>query len=361
MNWKKMLGIIIIMGLLAFIIFKLMSNKKTTEAKVYHFDKNQPVYVQADTIKPEDVDIENAYVGNFEPFRETRLSAENQGKVNSIFVDIGSYVKQGQSLIQLDNSMIKLQLQSIDVQIEGLESDVSRYTTLAKADAVQGIQLEKAELGLKAARIQRATLLEQIEKSTIKSPISGIVTARLSEVGSFAAPGVPLLQITDIAQLKFTINVPENDLKNFRLNHVYRVTIDVYPDILLSGKAAMIGSKANPGNSYPVQFLVKNIQDMAIKSGMFGKVHLSGPSIKDIIIPSSAIVGSSETPQVYLVKDGKAQLQKIVVSKMIQDQSIISEGLKEGDIIITSGFINLEEGKEVLIKNQELGVKNFKK
>lgn len=352
MNWKKMLGIIIIMGLLAFIIFKLMSNKKTTEAKVYHFDKNQPVYVQADTIKPEDVDIENAYVGNFEPFRETRLSAENQGKVNSIFVDIGSYVKQGQSLIQLDNSMIKLQLQSIDVQIEGLESDVSRYTTLAKADAVQGIQLEKAELGLKAARIQRATLLEQIEKSTIKSPISGIVTAKLSEVGSFAAPGVPLLQITDIAQLKFTVNVPENDLKNFHLNQVYKITVDVYPGATLSGKAVMIGSKANPANRYPVQFLLNNIQNMAIKSGMFGLVYLDDtPEQKEIIISSSAIMGSSERPQVYLVKNGKAVLQEIVVSKMIQDKSIIAEGLKEGDIIITNGFINLEEGKGVLIKN----------
>ena len=120
-------------------------------------------------------------------------------------------VNKGQTLIQLDNSLLKLQLQTIEVQIEGLEADVNRYTILAKADAIQGVQLEKAELGLKSAKVQKATLLEQISKTTIRAPFSGVVTAKLSEEGAFAAPGVPLLQITDITTLKFTVNVPEKD------------------------------------------------------------------------------------------------------------------------------------------------------
>ena len=66
-------------------------------------------------------------------------------------------VSKGQPLIQLDNSLLKLQLQTIEVQIEGLEADVNRYTILAKADAIQGVQLEKAELGLKSAKVQKAT------------------------------------------------------------------------------------------------------------------------------------------------------------------------------------------------------------
>ena len=123
-----------------------------------------------------------------------------------------------ESLILLDNSILKLQLQTIEVQIEGLEADVNRYTILAKADVIQGVQLEKAELGLKSAKVQKATLLEQINKTTIKAPFNGVVTAKLSEVGAFAAPGIPLLQITDIKILKFTVNVPEKDLSQFKFN-----------------------------------------------------------------------------------------------------------------------------------------------
>ena len=117
---------------------------------------------------------------------------------------MGSYVHQGQAIIQLDNSLLKLQLQTVDVQIEGLQDDVKRYTILTQADAVQGIQLEKAKFGLKSALVQKSTVQEQINKTTIRAPFSGVVTAKLSEVGAFAAPGVPLLQITDISILKLS-------------------------------------------------------------------------------------------------------------------------------------------------------------
>lgn len=108
---------------------------------------------------------------------------------------MGSSVKVGQALIQLDNSLLKLQLQSVEVQIKGLEADVKRYTVLANAEAIQGVQLEKSHLALKSANVQKATLLEQINKTTIKSPFNGIVTAKMTEEGAFAAPGMPLCRL----------------------------------------------------------------------------------------------------------------------------------------------------------------------
>ena len=88
--------------------------------------------------------------------------------------------------------------------------------------------MEKTELGLKSAKVQRATILEQISKTTIKAPFAGIVTAKLTEEGAYAAPGVPLIQITDISQLKFTVNVPENELSQFKMNQNYSLQADAY-------------------------------------------------------------------------------------------------------------------------------------
>jgi len=265
-------------------------------------------------------------------------------------VDVGSVVNKGKALIHLDNSLLKLQLQTIGVQIEGLETDVKRYTILANADAIQGVQLEKAELGLKSAKVQRATLLEQINKATIKAPFDGIVTAKLSEEGAFAAPGIPLLQITDITRLKFTVNIPENDLRQFKLNQTYLITTDAYSEISLIGKASMIGSKANMGSSFPIQFVVNNTSDLKIKSGMFGKVHLkSKTQEKVIIIPASAIVGTANQQQVYLIKNGKSVLQNVIILKKIQNKAIVSSGLKDGDVIVTNGFINLFDGANVTV------------
>lgn len=348
---KKALFIIISLILIAIVVIKLKTNKEITQSKVYQYDKEQAINVQADTLQLENVNAEFSYSGTFEPNKETKISAELQGKINTVFVDVGSIVNNGQTLIQLDNSLLKLQLQTIDVQIEGLDADVNRYTILANADAIQGVQLEKAELGLKSAKVQRATLLEQINKTTIKAPFNGVVTAKLSEEGAFAAPGVPLLQITDITNLKFTVNVPENDLSQFNLNQSYLILADAFPEISLSGKTTMIGSKANMGSSFPIQFTVNNTSDLKIKSGMFGKVLLkSEVSVKGIIIPSSAIQGTENQPQVYVVKNGKAHLKNITILNKIQNKAVVSDGLNEGDVIVTNGFINLFDGVNVIVK-----------
>jgi RND family efflux transporter MFP subunit len=320
---------------------------------VYQYDKEKPISVEVDTIRLKSLSEENAFTGTFEPNKETKISAETQGKINSVLVDVGDIVQQGQTLIQLDNSLLKLQLQTVQVQMEGLEDDVKRYTILTQADAIQGVQLEKAQLGLKSAKVQKATIQEQINKTTIKAPFNGIVTAKLSEIGAFAAPGVPLLQITDISTLRFTINVPENNLAQFQNNLTYKISADVYPDISLSGKITMIGSKANMGNSFPIQFQVTNTKNLTIKSGMFGKVNFGeSTQEKGILIPSSAIIESTDKIQVYVVKNGKAVLQTITTSKNSGNKTIVTNGLNENDIIIINGFINLFDGANVtLIKN----------
>ena len=348
---KKVLYVIIPLAIIAVMVVKLKSNKEITQNKIYEYDKEQAVNVQADTLHVENVNAKYSYSGTFEPNKETKISAELQGKINTLLVDVGSVVIKGQTLVLLDNSLLKLQVQTIDFQVEGLEADVKRFIILAKADAIQGVQLEKAELGLKSAKVQRAILLEQINKTTIKAPFQGVVTAKLSEEGAFAAPGVPLLQITDITNLKFTVNVPENDLRQFKLNHSYTITADAYPNISFTGKVTMIGSKANMGSSFPIQFTLNNTSDLKIKSGMFGKVNLENASQEmGIIIPASAMVGTAIQPQVYLIKNGKSVMQNITISKNIQNKVVVSSGLKEGDVIVTNGFINLYDGANIIVK-----------
>ncbi|MDA3905766.1 MAG: efflux RND transporter periplasmic adaptor subunit [Bacteroidales bacterium] len=347
---KTIIYIGVALAIIAIVVFQLISNKETAVKRVYHYDKEEAIHVQAITLTLESVRNDISYTGTFEPNKETKLSADIQGKINSVLVDIGSTVSKGQALIQLDNSLLKLQLQTVEIQIEGLETDVKRYTILASADAIQGVQLEKTELALKSAKVQKATLLEQINKTTITAPFNGIVTAKLTEVGAFAAPGIPLLQITDISLLKFSVNVPEQELSQFDINQRYTLNADAYPETELAGKVIMTGSKANMGNSFPVQFSVNNTVDLKIKAGMFGKVLLKNDREEEhIIIPASSIIGTNIQPQVYIVKDGKAMLQNIIISARFQNKVVVSSGLTEGDVIISNGFINLFDGANVLI------------
>lgn len=350
-NFKKILGALVGILLIALIVVRLKSNKEISQNKIFHYDKEKAINVKVDTLTLKPVGEDHVYSGTFEPNRETKISADAQGKIEDVLVDVGSVVCKGQPLVQLDNSLLKLQLQNTEVQIEGFEADVNRYAILAKADAVQGVQLEKATLGLKSAKLQKATILEQIQKTTIRSPFNGIVTSKMAEAGAFASPGVPLLQITDIATLKFTINVAENELDKFQINQTYSISADAQPEVTFPGKVTMIGSKANLGNSFPVQFALSNTKDLSIKAGMFGKVSIKNErGEKAIIIPTSAIQEASGLPQVYMVKNGKAVLQKIELAKKSKDKALVTKGLSEGDILITSGIINLFDGANVTIK-----------
>ncbi len=351
MTWKNILLIIGLIALIVLTAFKLKTNKEIAQNRVYHYDKDQAVGVAVDTIQPGLLMNEQRFSGVFEPVKETRVNAELQGKINAVDVDLGSKVRKGQVLIQLDHSLLDLQVQSIEAEIEGVESDLWRYTALAAEDAIQGVKVEKAQFGLQKAQIQKSIVEEKISKSTIRAPFGGVITAKMVEEGAFAAPGMPLLQITNIHQLKFTINVAERDLHLFRMQAKHTIIADVFPGEELTGQVVMIGAKANRAHHFPVQFLVSNRPGQKIKAGMFGKAVLENELAEQgISIPASALQGSAEEPQVYTVRDGRAVLQPITIASRYRNQVVVSGGLNAGDLIVTEGFINLYDGVNVTIQ-----------
>jgi membrane fusion protein (multidrug efflux system) len=86
MNWKKIIGIVALdIAIVVLVVFKLKNNKEITQSKVYQYDKEQAIHVQADTLQIENVNAEFSYSGTFEPNKETKISAEIQGKINDHF------------------------------------------------------------------------------------------------------------------------------------------------------------------------------------------------------------------------------------------------------------------------------------
>lgn len=345
---KKILYILIPLVLLGLVVAKLLSNKQIAEARVFQYDREQPIPVSILQVEMAKIQPEYAFTGTFAPDKESRLSAEIQGKVNRILVDAGATVKKGQVLVMLDDALLQWQLKAAEVQVKGLEADLNRYRILVENEAIQGIQLEKTALALETARVQAGTLREQINKTQIRAPFDGIVTAQLTEEGDFAAPGKPLLQLTDIGRIKLEIQVPEQDLKLFEVGKKYLVSIPSLP-AELTGTVHMIGSRGNAANSFPVEIMVANMPEKEIKAGMFGQLNLHrNTEIEGIMIPSSAILGSDLAPQVYVIKAGKAIIRDIHIEKRMQDKVLVRSGLGEKDTLIVGGLINVFDGASVI-------------
>ena len=352
MNKKTLIWIVAIVALLAITILQLRKNKEVALKRVYHYDKNVPISIHVDTLTLQKLTHKSSFTGTFLPERETKITAAVPGKIVSVLAKEGDRVKKGQPLMQLDKSSLELQLKQAEVNIKGLKDDVKRYSVLNKADAIQGVKLEKATLGLQAAELQAAILQDKINKTTIRAPYDGIITMKFREKGEYAAPGIPLFQLVDISTLKFTIHVSENEVILFQKGKTYPVSPNVFPGDILKGKVSMVSAESNKmSHDFPVQFTMKNTPGLEVKAGMFGNVYIErGENKESIVIEASSIVGSNIHPQVYLVKNGKARLHDITISSRFENKAVVSKGLKDGDIIVTTGFINLFDGANVLIK-----------
>jgi len=99
---KKIIYTVVILALVAFTVFILKSNKEITEKRVYQYDREKPISVQAISVSASNSAKETLYSGTFGPNKESKLSADIQGKVTDVLVDLGSSVQKGQTLIQLD-------------------------------------------------------------------------------------------------------------------------------------------------------------------------------------------------------------------------------------------------------------------
>ena len=348
---KKIINILILVALIIIIVLQLKNNKTIVENRIYHYDKENPIIVQAQTVKPQKLDLDESFTGFFDAQKDARINADIQGKIIAYYVDAGSTVKKGQPLVRLDDELLKLQLATLDVKIEDLKKDVKRYTVLSEAEAIQKIKLEKTQTALEATLAQKNTVLEKIKKTTVTAPFDGVVTMKMSEEGSFAAPGVPLLMLTNISKLKFRVNVSETELSLFQPDATYKIIADAYPTEELKGTVTAIGQKGNMGNTFPVELELQNTKDHKIKAKMFGRVEVKSEEEKQgIIIPAGAIVGSDIHPKVYLIKDGKAHLTDVKIAERLKNKVVVMQGIKEGDVVVTSGFINLFDGANVALQ-----------
>lgn len=347
-NKSILTGIGIALFLIAFIVVKLMSNKKSVEEKIYIPNIDAPVLVEVVSPTQHTFDDEFSYLGIFEPFRQNLIGAEGNGRVISMNVSEGDQVGQGSVIARLDDEMIKLQIENLEVSIEGQEKDNDRYTTLSNQNAAPAVQAEKAKLGIKAAKIQKKQLEKQLRATIIKAPFAGVITKKLIDLGSVIGAGSPVVEITDISKLKLTVNIPERDIQKFKLNQAISI-VSEQASSTLSGKIANIAVQADKSHNFKVQIIVNN-GNKSLRAGMYGSAIIkSDYSVSNFSIPRKAIVGSLKNPQVYVVRDGKAKLVSFAIGLSEGDVIEVRSGLRAQDKIVIRGQINLRDNKNVKI------------
>lgn len=348
----KKTTIILTLAILAVAVLigaRLVSNKHKID------EKNKPVEVSNAAIPVTTVAVSEDTVsqallktGNLIPFRETSIMATSQGQVQKVNFDLGSQIAQGSVLIQIDNKLNQLSLQATELTIEKLKKDVARYNTLYAGNATTELQLNQTKYDYETAVNKAEQIRKQIQDATVKAPISGKIVKKDIEVGEFVNSGTVIGTILDVSRLKVQVMINEKDVYQLHEGQKVKVSADVLTGKIYPGQITYIAPRGNEEHSYPVEITVGG--SSPLKAGTFVNVDFSQKSKeKSLQIPRAALVESIKNPYVFVVQNNVARSRKITIGRELGDAIEVLSGLTPGEQVVTTGQLNLTDGKTVQI------------
>ena len=341
-----MLSIVVI--LMISVAFTLKKNKNTVEKNVYRPDTEKQVVVRAKRVASKVLENRFGYIGTFAPSREVVLVSQVHGEVRGVYFEEGETVKQGKALIQIDDAILQAQYIAAKANFETSKRVLERYESASTGGGVSNLQLDNLRVNVATTESQVKQLARQIELSRIVAPFSGTMTMRSVEPGAIAGTS-PLARITDLSEVKLEISVPEKEIGMFNKGQQIDVSSDVYISKTFTGIIEYVSDRADESHNYAVKITVRNNDSSAqLKAGMYGNAALSQPSEeKGLMIPRVALLGSAKNPQVFIMQYGKAVLRSIKTGRTTGDEVQVLEGIQAGEMVITTGHINLSNGTNV--------------
>jgi len=351
---KIIITIVIIVVAFVGINFILNKNKAENEGKTAIVaEKNAAVSVKVATVKTEDVNLGFTANGNFAPIQELTFSAEKSGKVISVLVKEGDYVRVGQTLLTVRGDVINVNAQQAQAVYQNAKSDYERYSNAFKTGGVTKQQLDQAKLAMTNAQSSLTQANINVGDTKVKAPINGYINKKYIEPGSILAgmPATALFDIVNVSKLKLTVTVNESQVASLKLGNTVSITASVYPDKTFSGKITFIAAKADASLNFPVEIEITNNANNDLKAGMYGTANFGSNNQKQNlkVVPRNAFVGSVSSNEIFVVENKVAKLKKVVAGRILGDKVEIINGLNDGDVVITTGQINLQDGNTVEI------------
>lgn len=348
---KKVIYILVGVAVIGLLGYILTQNKDKNEAETAIVSKKNPfVAVRIDTVKTEVPNMDYVANGTFEPSQELSFPAENSGRVVKVLVDEGSPVRIGQTLAIIKGDQLSVELTNAQVAYNNAVADNQRYENAFKTGGVTKQQVDQAKLGVANAKARLDQAKISFGDATIKSSINGIVNKRNIEPGSVVSPGTVLFDLVNVSTLKLKVTVNEQQVSTLKVGSPVKVTASVYPGKEFAGKVTFVAPRADASLNFPVEIEIANNPNNELKAGMYGSVVFSNATAKPqpvTTIPRTAFVGGVGSNQVFVVKDSVATITKVTSGRIFGEEVEIKGGLKEGDIVVVSGQINLENGTKV--------------
>ncbi|GHV19994.1 MexH family multidrug efflux RND transporter periplasmic adaptor subunit [Bacteroidia bacterium] len=353
MKAKKVVNILIVVAIIGLVVWKLAANKEEIEqVAARSLLVNPTVPVRVEQVGMQDLSGNIQVDGRIQAANEVVLYSKVQGIVLNKYKKAGDHVNKGTVIAQVENNVIKESLSLAKMNLANAETDVERYKKLAEAGAVTQREYEAILITYREAQRAVTELQDQLNSTTLVSPVNGILETDYFEEGTLLSPGSQVADFIDPSRLKAVVNITEREVYRIQRGDKVILTTNVLPGQEFTGIVDVISSKGNSLLNYQLEIKITDRDAQALKAGMYVSAHIAAKETsanKEMMISRKAIIESLKNPEVYVIRGNKAYKQRITIANVLDNYITVTDGLKEGDWVVVAGQINLVDGREVEI------------
>ncbi|MDP2424379.1 MAG: efflux RND transporter periplasmic adaptor subunit [Bacteroidales bacterium] len=343
---------IILFSLVALVLLFLLGRRlgwfelKTTDVAPV---SNAPSILPVNAMVVQLIELDNKILatGTILPDESVELSSEASGKITSLMFKEGSRVRKGDLLLTINDADLQAQIQRLRYQETMLTEREYRQRMLLEKEAVSREVYDKALTDLNTNRAEIRSLEALIAKTRVVAPFDGVIGLRHVSEGSYITPNIRIASLTRMQPVKIEFTIPERyatevgagnriTFNTGDRNQVYEAKVYAVEPVI-----------DQTTRTLKLRALFPNSR-MEVMPGSFANIELILNTYHNTVnIPTEAVIPEMGALKVFLYKSGICQPVVVKAGIRSSDKIQITEGLNEGDTIITTGLLQLRKGMAV--------------
>lgn len=293
--------------------------------------------------------------GNVEAEKHVFVSPEINGQIEKIYVSEGDKVKKGDLLVSLNTKVIESNIKDVKTSLELARKVFKKQSELWKQQIGSEMEYLNARNAKESAENRLNTLRTQLEMSRIRAPFNGFIEKISGKEGEMASPGMVLLEIVNLSEIKINADLSERYLTEVHEGDTSLVNFPSLPGVEKKVPIYRTGDVINKNSrTFTIELKIDN-PERELKPNLMATIMLEDFS-KDsaIIVPSAIIKKDINGSYVYVTSDNGnetiAQKKYIETGLSYKENTMITEGLNVGEKVVTSGYSEVSDGVLIKIK-----------
>lgn len=305
--------------------------------------------------------------GRLTPEQQANVRAEVGGPIVSVHAEPGENVRRGALLATLDDAALREQIRSARIAVTSArtaldlaERNFERSQRLYEGGAIAELDLENARRAVTTARSQfadaRARLTsaqEDIARTRVMSPMSGVVSERPVNAGDVVQPGAHLFTIVNPGSMRFEGSIPAVALANVGVGDPVTFRVSGYPERTFQGRVTRINPTADPVTGQVRLFVGIPNDGHELVGGLFAEGRIGVETATGLILPSSALIDGEgeDVPSIAVIRDGKVRRVRAAVAlrDSLSDDVVVRADANAGDAVLVGAAKALSEGTAVQV------------